>query len=318
MNLPVTIIIPNFNGARLIGRNLPSVLRAAEAYQPGTEVIVVDDGSGDDSVATLQQGFPQVRVVRHLANRGFADAIYSGVVAAGTELLFLLNSDVQPERDCLRLLSEYFVEPDTFAVCPLVRDESGEINRHSWNVRSYQHGNLKPVSWTLEDALRRRGRLPTMYASGGSMLVRRSMFLELGGFHPLFKPFYGEDYDLGLRAWRRGWQSYFEPNVSVVHQRRGSIKENVKRERVKRIRRRNKYLLEWMHLPAWRLWCCVIPLSLWQLLGELLLLDRVNIAGFLTALPRIPSVLAARRAIRKTQRRSMHQVMEIFDQLLQG
>ena len=312
MNRNITIVIPNFNGAHLLRRNLPSVQHAASVYGKETQIIVVDDGSSDESIAVLQTEFPDIQIVIHEKNLGFAEAIYSGVQAANTELLFLLNSDVQPDESCLTPLADYFNEPDTFAVCPLIREEDGEINRHSWNIRKFQRGNLKLANWELNAALSARceRKLATLYASGGSMMVRKSMFLELQGFHPLFKPFYGEDYDLGLRAWRRGWRSYFEPNCSVVHQRQGSIKDNVKRERVKRIRRRNQYILEWMHFPAWRLWGSVIPLSIWKLLGELCLLDRVNLMGFATALPRIPAVLAARRELHNTQKLSLHQVLQ--------
>lgn len=312
MKPDVSIVIPNFDGAALLAYNLPSVFAAAETYKQGTQVIVVDDGSRDASLKVLEQQFPQARVIVHPQNKGFAEAVYSGISAAQSELIFLLNSDVQPGPDCLEALAGYFIEPDTFAVSPLIKDEQEKINRHSWNIRRFQHGQLKPVQWDLKEAIasRQKGKLPTIYASGGSVMLRKSMFMELGGFNPLFKPFYGEDYDLGLRAWRRGWRSYFEPSVSVIHQHQGSIKDNVKRAYVKLIRRRNKLVLEWMHLPSWRLWTSVIPLSIWQLLGELVLLDKVNVKGFWSALPRIPVVLRERRGLAHTQKLSMNQVLE--------
>lgn len=301
-----TIIIPNYNGAHLLERNLPSVLGCIDADRLSAQVIVVDDGSSDASLTVLKERFPAVDVVVHPENKGFSEAIWSGVQAARTELLFLLNSDVELKSGCLAKLLPYFDAEQTFAVCPLMLDEDGTVNRHSWNVRSFQRGNLKAVDWSLEAALgtRQHHTLPALYTSGGSMMVRRSMFMQLGGFHPIFKPFYGEDYDLGLRAWRQGWSSYFEPGASVIHQSRGSIKDNVKRDYVKQVRRRNKYLLEWIHLPAWRLWLTVIPLSLWQVLGELLLLDKVNLKGFGNALMRLGAVLQARRAIESTAKLS--------------
>lgn len=312
MNALVTIIIPNFNGAHLLRRNLPSVERAAAAYQFGATIIVVDDGSSDGSVAMLAREFPQVKVVVHPLNKGFSEAIYSGVQAAETELLFFLNTDVDPEQNCLLPLAACFDEPDTFAVSPLILNENGEINCHSWNLNSFQRGNLRPVGWDLEQAFlaRKVGRLPSLYTSGGSMMVRRTMFLELHGFHPLFKPFYVEDYDLGLRAWRRGWRSYFEPNAKVVHHTQGSIKENVKRARVLRIRRRNKYILEWLHIPAWRLWSRVIPVTIWKLLWKIVLIDRVHVAGFLSALPKIPKVCVERRRVMASQAQSLDDVIK--------
>lgn len=302
MSPQVTIVIPNYNGAHLLKRNLPSVLKSVQEDGVETSVVVVDDGSTDDSLAVLQTEFPGVQVVSHEVNQGFSEAVLSGVKAADTELLLLLNSDVELLPGCLPKLIPYFDHVDTFSVCPLILEEDGTVNRHSWNVRHFRRGNLKAQFWTIDQARAQRERkmLRTLYASGGSMMVRKSMFIKLGGFHPIFKPFYGEDYDLGLRAWRRGWQSYFEPGASLIHQSRGSIKDNVKRDYVKQVRRRNKYLLEWMHLPASRLWLTVIPLSLWQVLGELLLLDKVNLRGFRDALARIGWVLAERRKLKES------------------
>ena len=312
MKPDVSIVIPNFNGADLLVRNLPSVLLAAETYQQNTQVIVVDDGSRDPSLQVLEQQFPQVSVIVHPQNKGFAEAVHTGISAAQSELIFLLNSDVQPDPRCLQSLVDYFKAPDTFAVSPLIKNEHGKINRHSWNIRRFRCGQLKPIEWNIEQAIvaRQAGRLPTIYASGGSVLLRKSMFMALGGFHALFRPFYGEDYDLGLRAWRRGWRSYFEPNTSVTHQHQGSIKDHIKRAYVKQVRRRNKLLLEWMHLPCWRLWTGVIPLSIWQLLGELVLLDKVNVMGFWTALFKIPDVLRERRILAQTQKLSLAQILE--------
>ena len=311
----VTIVIPNYNGADLLRRNLPTVFSAARAYSADTRIIVVDDGSTDDSVAILKKEFPQALVIEHQQNRGFADAAFSGVMAAETELIFLLNSDVQPDEDCIAPMVRYFSDEATFSVSCLVRDDDGSINRHSWNLRRFYLGDLKAQPWGLEAALQRQQEhhLLTLYATGGSMLLRRSLFLQLGGFCPIFKPFYSEDYDLGLRAWRRGWYSYFEPRSRVLHQSMGSIKSNVRLQYVKQIRRRNKYLLEWIHLPAWRLWTTVIPLQLWRLIGELLILDAVNLKGFVGALGRIPGVLTARAEIKSTQKLEFGAVLDLVN-----
>lgn len=294
----LSIVIPNYNGAKLLRRNLPSVLAAAKAYGDGTTVIVVDDASADDSLSVLSNEFPEVTVVAHDKNKGFSEAVYSGVRHAQSELLFLLNSDVELAPGCLEKLEPYFAAPDTFAACPLMLDEDGSINRHSWNLRDYKRGYLKLVDWDLDTARQKRRShwLPTMYTSGGSMMVSRSKFLEIGGFHPIYKPFYGEDFDLGIRAWYRGWASYFEPEATVVHQSQGSIKDNVKRSRVKAVRRRNRYFLEWIHIPTRRLVASTFPQTLLQVAGELLTLDMVNLKGFFSALQAIPEVRAVRRA----------------------
>ena len=308
----LTIVIPNYNGSRLLRRNLPSVLAAAKTHDAGTKVIVVDDGSVDDSVRVLCDEFPEVKLVRHEVNRGFSEAVLSGVKAAESELVFLLNSDVEMHLDSLPLLATYFADPHTFSVNPLMLNDDGSVNRHSWNLRSFQRGYLKLDEWELPQALELRDQasLPSLYACGGCMMTRKAMFLELGGFHPIYKPFYGEDYDLGIRAWYRGWSTYFEPRVSVIHQSQGSIKDNVKRAYVKRIRRRNRYFLEWMHMSKVQLLFSTLPWSVFQLLGELLILDRTNLKGFFDAVVALPDVLKARREVMNSRHVSLEKIVE--------
>ena len=293
---PITIIIPNFNGAQLLKCNLPSVLQAAEAYPGDVQVIVVDDASSDDSRRILNQDFPSVKTVLHEQNQGFAEAIHSGVRHAETELLFLLNSDVELGSGCVETLEPYFDDETTFSVCPLMLREDGSVNRHSWNLREFSRGYLKLTDWDLDEArkIREQHKLPTLYASGGSMMVSKSKFLALNGFHPIFKPFYGEDFDLGIRAWYRGWPSYFEPNATVIHQSQGSIKDNVKRTRVKETRRRNKYLIQWIHMPPLRFMLNTVPITALQLIVEVLTHDFVNIRGFSEAVAQLSQAMEAR------------------------
>lgn len=309
---PITVVIPNYNGAHLLRKNLPSVTAAIAVYAGRVSIIVVDDGSVDDSLAVLKQEFPEVQVVVHAKNQGFAEAVHSGVNAADTELLFLLNSDVALQPDLFSPLVAYFEDSDTFSVNPLIYDEQVEVKRHAWNLRQFKSGSLKILDWTLENALARRAKgekLCTAYAHGGSFMVRKSMFQALGGFHPIYKPFYSEDYDLGLRAWRRGWPSYFDPTVSIVHQSVGSIRATVKMRHIKCTRRRNRYLLEWIHLTPKQLLLSAIPMSVFQLLGELIILDTTNLKGFLKAITRLPEVFAARKQITKTQKMTFEEVL---------
>lgn len=69
--LPVSIVIPNYNGAHLLQKNLPSVIQFARVHNPETIIIVVDDGSSDHSVEILAAHFPQVEVVVHAKTKAF-------------------------------------------------------------------------------------------------------------------------------------------------------------------------------------------------------------------------------------------------------
>ncbi len=123
---PVSLVVPNYNGRDLLRRNVPTLLRAASAYPGDVEVVVVDDGSSDDSVAVLEAEFPTVRTVFHEQNRGFGPACHTGIEAAQHEVVVLLNSDVAVEEDFIQPLMRHFArDPQVFSVSPLILDEQG-------------------------------------------------------------------------------------------------------------------------------------------------------------------------------------------------
>jgi len=315
VNKSITTVIPNYNGAELLRKNLPTVIAAIKRYGHDSVLIVVDDGSSDESLDVLNKEFSDVKVVKHIKNMGFADAVHTGVNEAATDLVFILNSDVQLPEDFFPPLIPYFEDDNTFSVNPLIYDEKGKIKRHSWNFRKFRKGRISLFRWTLAEAneiVSSGRRCPSMYGHGGSMLVRKSMFDELGGFDPIFKPYYGEDSDIGIRAWRRGWHSYFEPRTSLVHQSVGAIRSHVKMKQVKCIRRRNRYILEWIHLKPTQLIFINFPISIFQLLGELITLDFVNLKGFALAVTKIPQVMRARGRVNASARISMQKVFEII------
>lgn len=292
---PVSLIIPNFNGAQLLRENLPTVRSALLAYPGGGQVIVVDDGSTDASLDVLKNEFPDVHCVIHAENRGFSEAIHSGVQAATDEVLILLNSDVQPEPDFIAPLVARLESANVFAVQSAIRVDQPTPHPYCLSRYVFRLGALK--------------RLPTpdlglegwlcLYASGGSMAVSREKFLALGGFLPLLKPFYWEDFDLGVRAWRRGWETWLEPRSLVLHQEKGSIRDHVKKRKIRWALQRNKLLAEWIHYPALSLLLTAPPRILIRLFLRMLSGDVGYVSALLSALSKLPEVLRIRREIRE-------------------
>ena len=146
------------------------------------------------------------------------------------------------------------------------------------------------------------------------MAVDKAKFNALGGFLPIFKPFYWEDFDLGVRAWRRGWKTLLEPNSIVLHQERGSIQDNVKRQRVRQALQRNKLVAEWIHLPASSLAVFMLPRLLLRLLARTLVGDFGVWTALFGALGRVPEVLAIRREIKATSRQGFREVLRAIHQ----
>ena len=107
-NLPVSIIVPNYNGEKLILQTLPFIVGASETYAGASEIIIVDDASTDNSVNIIQEKFPEVDVITHDWNKGFSEAVLTGVCSSNYPIIILLNSDVQPYSDfILPLVSQF-------------------------------------------------------------------------------------------------------------------------------------------------------------------------------------------------------------------
>lgn len=295
---PITVIIPNYNGRHLLKQNLPAVIAATQNYSGIARILVVDDASQDDSKLMLEANFSSVDVVGHEQNLGFAEAVSTGIRECDTEFLILLNSDVIPDKSFIAPLISHLQKPDVFSVSPLIIDEHNSVSKYSWNRRYIKRGKFVSTPWTLEEAINRAqtGELESLYASGGSMACKKSMFERLGGFDPIFKPFYKEDLDLGIRAWLNGWRTLFEPRSVVVHEEgQGSILENIRRDRVRCARQRNSLLLEWIHLSKSFLFFQFFPRYLRQLSLRIFSGDIIFYKGFAGAVRKLPEVLLARK-----------------------
>lgn len=297
----VSLVVPNYNGAKLLPLHTPSLLKAAEAYPGEAEVVVVDDGSSDDSLSVLRDQLPGVRVVVHEVNRGFGAACLTGIEAAKHELCVLLNSDVTAEEGFLKpLVAPFADDPEVFSVSPLILDREGEASKVTVNLPRIKDGDLR---WegVDPDELQRLSALPldaplkiySLFGLGGAIAMRRSRFLEIGGFDPLYVPFYHEDVDLGLCAWRRGWTVRVEPRSRVVHDDGGTINKHFAPYRVKVARRRHRILCGWKHASGD--WLKTYDRTLIRrALTKWLSLDRRYYAALLGAWKRRGEALTAR------------------------
>lgn len=284
-------MIPSWNGAEALAAHLPSVVAAARRTGD-CEVVVADDASDDDTHELLQTHFPEVRRIRRAQRGGFAPTSNAGVTAALGRYVVLLNNDMEVAPDALALLvSALAGAKDAFATVPSIVRVSGggEEGRTALRFR-------RGVCFTALDAP--PGADPA-YACGGAMAFRREEFTRLGGFDPLFAPFYWEDVDLSYRARKRGRRVLWVGGARVDHDHGRTIGARFSPRAIARVYERNRLLFTWKNLTdpdLWRRHLAVLPIkTAWDLVAH-----PAFVAGLRDA-SRLRRQVAARRAVERAE-----------------
>jgi glycosyltransferase involved in cell wall biosynthesis/GT2 family glycosyltransferase len=255
---PVSIVIPTWNGRSLLDMSLPPLLEALRRHgHPDDEIIVVDNGSDDDTIASLERRAAEASQLRWIAlptNEGFGGATNRGAREAKNPTLILLNNDMVVEPDFIQPLLDAFAgEPDLFGVsCQIDFIDPGKPRWETGKV----HGELQRGIVRLfhldrfdEDLL-----YPVFFAGGGASAYDRAKFLALGGFdEAVYSPIYIEDVDLGYRAWKRGWPSVIAPKSKVHHKHRSTTRRRWSEERIHSFFVKNLAALVWKNVGSWRL-----------------------------------------------------------------
>ena len=244
-----SILIPNWNGRDLLEKYLPSVVAAIENH-PGSEVIVVDNGSSDGSVAFVQEHFPTVRLLPLKENLGFGGGSNAGFRAASNDVVVLLNSDMRVEPDFLQPLLDGFTDAKVFSVsCQIFFSDPTKFRQETGLTESWWSQGMLRVRHRNDEKI--NGLYPCAYGGGGSCAFDRAKFLELGGFDEILAPFYLEDTDLGYMAWKRGWKTMYQPASVVYHEHRGTIGKKFSEAYIQGVLKKNFLLFTWKNIHEW-------------------------------------------------------------------
>lgn len=261
----ISVIIPNYNGRELLPRILPPLYEALEHTGSAYEIIVSDDASADDSVAFIEANYPGITLLKSTLNRGFSPAINAGIFAAKNDLLLFLNSDVILTKTYFDFLLPYFDKEDTFGVMGRIIGWDDEVIQDGGKYPSF-HGTKIKTSGNYIPKENAAGPFYSMYLSGANTLADRKKTVALGGFDEIFAPFYSEDFELSLRAWRIGYKCYYEHNAVCRHKTSTTIKSMNCNTSIRKVYYRNKMFLHAIHLSG-------VQFFFWYLqnIGELVL-----------------------------------------------
>lgn len=210
----LSIIIPNWNGARF----LPTCLDAlARQTYPHLEIIVVDNASSDNSAAIIRSHYPHVHLLELPENRGFTGACNAGIMRARGAFVALLNNDTEVDAGWASAVMDAFKR----------HPEAGSVASKMLLFDRRDHFHTTGDFFTLDGRAGNRGVWEqdtgqydqegyVFSACGGSAVYRRAMLDEIGLLDDDFF-FSGEDVDLGWRAQLAGWRCVYAPSAVVYH-----------------------------------------------------------------------------------------------------
>ncbi|MBV8844461.1 MAG: glycosyltransferase [Bryobacterales bacterium] len=294
-----SIVIPNWNGRELLEKYLPSVVAGLDGF-PGSEIIVVDNGSSDGSASFVEQHFPRVRVLALDRNLGFGGGSNAGVQAARNDVVVLLNSDMRVDPGFLGPLLAGFGGDDVFVVsCQIFFSDPSKLREETGLTEGWwQQGSLR-VRHRIDPSIKEL--FPCFYGGGGSCAFDRAKFLELGGFDHLYRPFYLEDTDLGYLAWKRGWKVLYQPASIVYHEHRGTIGKRFNDSYINAVLKKNYLLFPWKNIHDWRM----LAANFWFTWANAMLSwwfgdspERASFAGVVRAAGQLRGAMAARARAR--------------------
>jgi N-acetylglucosaminyl-diphospho-decaprenol L-rhamnosyltransferase len=204
------VYIPNFNGAAQLGRTL----RSLGAQTRPVDVVLVDNGSSDDSVELARRELAEVRVAQMGSNLGFGPAINRAVAEHPADPVILLNNDAEAEPTFVEALLDGLGEGvDSVAGvllqerAPELIDSAGVVADATLMGFDYLHGEPVAAAQAAPDPLG-----PT----GGAALYRRRALEAVGGFDGRIFLYY-EDLDLAQRIAAAGGRCRLAPEARALH-----------------------------------------------------------------------------------------------------
>lgn len=209
----VSVVVPLFNSWHLTVRCLDALF-ANTRRELLREVIVVDDGSTDETRARLT-AYPGVTAILLPQNRGFAGACNAGARSATAPLLFFLNNDCFATEGALEAMVAAMDDPAIGVVGARLLFGDGSI----------QHAGTACISpgywWHIYHHLDQRhpdANVPRDFLSvtGAAFLIRRELLEPFGAFDERYRTGF-EDVDFCMRAWHRGYRVRYEPRATFTH-----------------------------------------------------------------------------------------------------
>lgn len=274
----VSVIIPVYKNTEQFINNLKHNL----PFLKDCQIIIINDDP-DKSLKKLIYYFHEknISLIENKKNLGFGKSVNRGVKEAKGNYLMLLNSDVKLIKNNYQLAINHFRnDPSLFAVS-FAQKEKDELiigkNKIYWRKGLYIHQKADDLEFGDNG-----------WAEGGAALVDKNKFIKLGGFDPIYSPFYWEDIDLSQRARQAGYRIIFDPKILVIHHHETTIGQYFTENQIKTIAYRNQLMFTWKNLISLNLILIHLLYLPFLIIKYLINGDYLFLIGFIKALVKLP------------------------------
>ncbi len=216
----LAVVILNWNGATLLERFLPSVLK----YSNEAEIYVADNASSDNSIEFIKENYPSIKIIQNSENGGYAKGYNDALQHIDAEFFCLLNSDVEVTENWLPPILNTFATDDAVSIIqPKILDlkkpthleyagaAGGYIDQLGY---PFCKGRIFQV--LEEDKGQYNNSYEIFWATGACMFIKSSVFHDLNGFDEDYFA-HQEEIDLCWRAKNRGHKIMYVGSSSILH-----------------------------------------------------------------------------------------------------
>ena len=210
----LSIITVNYNGLKDTCALIESI-----PFDENMEVIVVDNASKKDEASTIQNQYPQVRVIRSKNNLGFAGGNNLGIKKAKGKYLFLINNDTIFKNFNIQVLIDRLESSVNIGiVSPKIRFvwDNNPIQFAGYTPLSKITARNQAIGYSEEDLGQYNTPHPTPYAHGAAMLIKHEA-IEKVGLMPECYFLYYEELDWSMMFTRAGYEIWYEPACTIYH-----------------------------------------------------------------------------------------------------